>query len=122
MLRLLMLAACCFSSLIVSTTVNAHDSYSLQARVANSHYRHYVEYPRQLQLLEDSIRLQKAEIASLERRLFEWEPSDRFHTGRALTVTIENTRLVLLAAKLDLQRMEQQRFDLVRYRGRYRAW
>lgn len=119
--RLILLFAVCAGFFATSSATLAHNYYSQQARAANARYQHYVQYPRQVQTLDNLIRLKKAEIASLERRLKDWEPSDRFDTGRALMVTIENTRLVLLQTQMELQQLEQQRFDLVRYRGRYRA-
>jgi len=121
MSRLFFLLAVCAGFFATSSATLAHNYYSQQARAANARYQHFVEYPRQLQTLDDLIRLRKAEIASLERRLKEWEPLDRFDTGRALMVTIENTRLVLLQSQIELRQLEQQRFNMARYRGRYRA-
>lgn len=120
--RLVLLLAVCGGFIATSSATHAQHYYSQQARAAHARYQHYVQYPQQLQMLDNLIRMRKAEIASLELRLKDWESSDRFDTGRALMVTIENTRLVLLQTRMELQQLEQQRFDMVRYRGRYRAW
>ncbi|MGI9457387.1 MAG: hypothetical protein ACR2NU_12560 [Aeoliella sp.] len=87
----------------------------LERAVADLHHARYVVYPRQVRLLEHQIYLRKAEIASLKRRLAEWEPLDRFRDSRPLFITIENTRLVLLEAQFDLEQLEQELFDLHRY-------
>jgi len=88
------------------------------ATIAAHHYR-YVEYPGRVRVLEYEIRLRRAEIASLDRRLNEWEPFDQFRNGRQLFVTIENTRLRLLDTKFDLELLERDLYNLHRYR-RYR--
>lgn len=73
-----------------------------------------VERPAERRRLDADIRLAEARVASLKRLLAEYAPMDRFTTGRALVLTIEGTRLDLLAAELDLKELRAQRWDLDR--------
>lgn len=83
-------------------------------------YRYqYVVYHREVARLDAEILLRKAEIASLERMLKEWEPLDRFSTGRPVMIDIERTRLQILEAQLSLKCLEQVQFDLTHSRGRW---
>ena len=78
---------------------------------------YYGSYHQQVFRLDNEIRLQKAEIAAIERTLAEWEPMDRFRVGRTLGVDVERGRLALAEAKLTLKYLEQEKFDLVRSRA-----
>lgn len=113
MLRLLACALAC--------TLSATAAYS-QTPVAPvsphiDYHWHQVAYHRQVAQLDDLVRLRQLEIASLERQLAEWEPLDRFRTGRPVMVDVERTRLQLEYAKLDLKCLEQRAFDLTRRRA-----
>lgn len=79
---------------------------------------HQLSYHRQVAQLERLVRLRKLEIASLERQLEEWEPMDRFRTGRPVMLDFERTQLQLAHVKFELECLEQQRFDLTHARGR----
>lgn len=115
MLRLLVFTlVACASPLIVNST-QAQPTYA--TRVAHYSQRQF-SYHRQVAELDQSVRLQRAEIASLRRRLEEWEPMDRFRTGRALIMDVELTRLALMRAEMNLQHLQQAQFDLTRSRGR----
>jgi hypothetical protein len=97
-------------------TTLAHPAYRSSAA---AHYYHNAVYHREVEHLEQTIRVRQAEIAALKRQLREWGAYDRFRNGRPLMVTIENTRLILMEAQYDLECLEQQLFDLVRSRGRF---
>lgn len=115
MFRLLVCFAVSAGFFAQSLTVNARPRHTHHTAA----YRlHHDIYHRQVYLLEQQIRLVKAEIAAFENRLATWERFDRFRNGRPLMITIENTELILMQAKLDLELLEQALFDLVRSRGR----
>lgn len=102
-------------SLILAPRTVAHPTYA--TRVA--HYSHcQLAYQRQVVQLDQLVRLQKAEIESLHRRLQEWEPMDQFRTGRALMMDVEITQLALIRAEMNLEKLQQEQFDLTRSRGR----
>lgn len=112
--RLLLWALVCACGALLTDSTHAQPRYNSPAA---PYYYLQTTYHRQVRLLEQQIRVRKAEIAALERQLDAWEPFDRFRNGRPLMVTIENTRLILMEAKLDLSRLEQDLFDLVHSRG-----
>jgi hypothetical protein len=114
MVRLLLATIACAAYLLPAPHVNAHPRF---ASPASAHYYRHTAYHRQVQLLDEQIRLRKAEIASLERQLEAWQPQTRFRSAGPLMVTIENTRLVLMNLKLDLACLEQDLFDLIHSRG-----
>ncbi len=68
-----------------------------------------VSHPMRVRTLNAEITLTKARIKSLELRLDEYDPMDRFETGRALIVTIEETKLDLLREELHLKELYARR-------------
>lgn len=112
--RLLLWAIVCACCTLPTASTNAQPRFNSPAA---PYYYLQTTYHRQVQLLEQQIRVRKAEIAALERQLDAWEPFDRFRNGRPLMVTIENSSLILMEAKLDLARLEQDLFALVHSRA-----
>lgn len=105
-------------ALVAGSTTLAYPPHLAVPSPAACCWQDNVAYHREIQRLDNLVMLRKAEIASLERQLVEWRPLDQFRTGRPVMLDIERTRLLILEAKLDLQYLEQQRFDLVHARGR----
>ena len=115
MFRLFAYAAVCSLGLCSTPMATAHPHLAL------SPYRAIparATYHRQVQILDAQIRLQIAEIESIERVLVEWQPLDRFRDSRVLGLDIERMQLALARAKLSLECLRQQKFDLVQSRGR----
>ncbi|QDU58584.1 hypothetical protein [Aeoliella mucimassa] len=110
MFRLLVCAAVCSLGLLALPSAKAHPPACVYGT-------YYGNYHQQVARLDASIRLQKAEIASLERLLAEWEPLDRFRVGRSVGVDVERTRLALAEAEWTLKCLQQDKFDLVRSRS-----
>lgn len=100
-----------------AAVVDAQTPYDIPA--SRYDYDANTSYFRQVDQLDQLIRIRKAEIAMLERQLKEWEGFDRFRNGRPLMTTLDYTRLLLLDAKRDLACLEQQLFDVVHRRGRW---
>lgn len=112
---------CCGLALwLTATFATAHPLPQTYPSPQAAYHLHQVAYHRQVAQLDKLIRLRKAEIASLQRQLAEWEPLDRFRTGRTVMIDVERTHLLLQQAELDLECLEQESFDLIRSRGR--AW
>lgn len=114
MLRQLLCVVACAVFVLPEGHASAQPAFHSPAA---PYYYRYTTYHRQVQLLDQQIRVREAEIAALERHLEAWEPLDRFRDGRPLMITMENTRLILMQAKFDLDRLERERFDLVHSRG-----
>lgn len=74
---------------------------------ARAELRHFqrTEFPSQMRRINSEIKLRQAEIDSLKRRLREYQ---RFKTN-ALFATIEDLKLLLLKAELDLRELRQDR-------------
>jgi hypothetical protein len=85
--------------------------------IAKLELRHYlqVEYPRQKRHLDAQIQLTEAEVRALRDRLREYRPFDRFSTGGALFVTIQDARMCLLDAELRLDDLRAERNHLIRF-------
>jgi hypothetical protein len=119
-LLLCVLAVTAFAVSSMPSAVLAYPPYVAGPSPAAYYWHHDVGYHREIQRLDNLVMLRKAEIKSLERQLAEWRPLDQFRTGRPVMLDVERARLQILEAKLDLQCLEQERFDLVHARGR--AW
>ena len=103
---------------VFGSAATAYPPYAPSVSPAAYYWHHDIGYHREIKRLDNMVMLRKAEIASLERQLKEWRPLDQFRTGRPVMLDVERTRLLILEAKLDLQCLEQERFDLVHARGR----
>lgn len=79
--------------------------------------RHYlqVEYPRQRRHLDAQIQLTQAEVQAYQERLREYRPFNKFSTGQALFVTIQDTRICLMDAELRLNDLRAERNNLIRF-------
>lgn len=122
MSRLLLsaIAATMFALSFSPSAALAHPPYMAGPSPAAYYWHQDVGYHREIQRLDNLAMLRRAEIKMLERQLAEWRPLDQFRTGRPVMLDVERARLQILEAKLDLQCLEQERFDLVHARGR--AW
>lgn len=107
------------AGLMLSPTAMAYPPVAYHPAPLSTYRYQHVVYHREVARLDAAIRLRKAEIAAMERMLKEWEPLDRFSTGRPVMLDIERTRLQLLEARLGLQCLEQDLFDLTHARGRF---
>lgn len=74
-----------------------------------------VEYPREKRHLEATIQLTRAEVKMLRRRIRAYHPFDQFEIGKPLLVTLQNTKLALLAAELRLEDIQAELTALRRY-------
>ncbi|MCA9240915.1 MAG: hypothetical protein KDA37_11980 [Planctomycetales bacterium] len=113
---LVLLAATCLCSANPASGETLLDA-NRRVEMAQIRLRLYeqVEYPTQRRQLTHELRVAEAEVASLKRLLQEYEPFDRFSTGRALVLTIESTRLSLLRAELRRDDFKRQLSDLQRF-------
>ncbi|TWT72800.1 hypothetical protein Pla123a_40990 [Posidoniimonas polymericola] len=122
-LAVLLTAALAWSA--VGQSAQAETAYDTQRRIEIAALRlqlyENVEYPAELRRLKSELKLAEAEAASLERLLREYEPFDKFSTGRPLVLTIESTRLALLRAGLrrdnlrqDLMAQQRSHYDRLR--------
>lgn len=84
------------------------------ARIEQRQYER-VEYPSRLRQLDSKIKLTQLEIASLARRLEEYERTDRMVYSRPLVLTLEQNRLAMAAAELHLADLKEEKFLLERY-------
>jgi hypothetical protein len=66
-----------------------------------------VERPAALRQLAGDIKLSEAELASIERRLREYEPTTRFNSGGALFLDIEHLKLLKLETELRLTNVRE---------------
>jgi hypothetical protein len=89
----------------------------MELESAKLELRHYlqIEHPRQRRHLDAQIQLTQEEVRSLQERLREYRPFDKFSTGRALVVTIQHTRMCLLDAELRLNDLRAERNNLTRF-------
>lgn len=67
-----------------------------------------VERTAQMRRLRGEIRLTEAEIATIDRRLAEYEPMNRFKIGSAVRGTVDRLELERLAAELRLRELEAE--------------
>ncbi|WP_442482521.1 hypothetical protein [Aeoliella sp. SH292] len=111
-------AATLFALTLAPSTTLAYPPYVAGPSPAAYYWHQDVGYHREIQRLDNLVMLRKAEIKMLERQLAEWRPLDQFRTGRPVMLDVERARFQILEAKLDLQCLEQERFDLVHARGR----
>lgn len=80
-----------------------------------------VDYPTRVRTLRSEQIMTQARIDSLKRRLAEYAPMDRFQTGKALIITIEQTKLELLREELHLKDLQaRQMIDAQTHRQRAR--
>ena len=114
MLRLL---TCIFTVALSGTQAIGHPPVNLHSP-ADSYHARQLTYHRQVAQLDELTRLRRLETEALSRQLKEWEPLDRFRTGRPVMMDVEQTRLRLELAKLEHKCLEQQAFDLTHSRSR----
>lgn len=80
-----------------------------------------VDYPNRVRTLRAEQIMTQARIDSLKRRLAEYAPMNRFETGKALIITIEQTKLELLREELHLKDLQsRQRIDAQTHRQKQR--
>lgn len=91
------------------TGVTAEPIRALEIAMLEKKLYEQVSHPMRVRTLNAEIKLTEARIKSLKRRLDEYEPMDRFKNGRALFVTIEETKLDLLREELHLQELKARR-------------
>ena len=94
---------------VCHTGVTADPVRALEIAMLEKKLYEQVSHPMRVRTLNAEITLTEARIKSLNRRLDEYEPMDRFETGRALFVTIEETKLDLLREELHLQELKARR-------------
>jgi hypothetical protein len=89
---------------------------AIDARTLALHQYFYVDFPRQLQAIEDETELAEAELALIARRVNGYRPFRSF--GRyAATYTVDQSwQIALLAAKQRLECLRDDQADLWRQR------
>lgn len=87
------------------------------AAVLDLHRYRFVEYPREVRSLEHAIRVRKAEIEAIERRMADWEPFNRWRNGQILSISVEHARISIAQLKYEVADMEAELFDLHRRRA-----
>lgn len=94
----------------------------VEEEIASLEYRLYerVEFPTRIRRLGAEITLAEARIKSLEKLLREYQSFQKFSTGNPLTLTVEETKLALLEAKLQLEGLREERSLLERYKDEQR--
>ena len=110
------------TSLFAAPPVMTGISPALDAKLARERldleHRLYerVDFPIQARRLVSEITLTEAKLKSLEKLLAEYQGFQRFSTGNPLTLTVEDTKLQILAAKLHLDDLKEEKSLLERYR------
>lgn len=74
-----------------------------------------VERPATLRKLAGDIKLCEAELASIERRLREYEPTTRFNSGGALLLDIQHLKLLKLETELRLTNLREAQVAETRF-------
>ena len=89
-----------------------------ELQLAKIEFRNYwqVEYPRIRRHLDAQIDLTEAEIRTYKERLRLYRPFDRFSTGSAFTLPLQELRMCLLEAELRLRDLWAERNNLIRFR------
>jgi hypothetical protein len=89
-----------------------------ELELAKIEFRDYwqVEYPRIRRDLDARIELTEAEIRNYKERLRLYLPFDRFSTGGALVLPLQDLRMCLLEAELRLRDLWAERGNLIRFR------
>jgi hypothetical protein len=77
-----------------------------------------VDFPLRVRRLDTEIKIAEARLKSLEKLLAEYMTFQKFSPGdgNPLTLTVEDTRLQILEAKLRLADMREERLLLDRYK------
>jgi hypothetical protein len=77
-----------------------------------------VDFPLRVRRLDTEIKIAEARLKSLERLLAEYLTLQKFSPGdgNPLTLTVEDTRLTILEAKLRLADLREERLLLDRYK------
>jgi hypothetical protein len=107
---------------VARAQVEALESDLLTARreleLAKIEFRDYwqVEYPRLRRELDARIDLTEAEIRNYRERLRLYMPFDRFSTGGALVLPLQDLRMCLREAEWRLRDLWAERSNLVRFR------
>lgn len=89
-----------------------------ELQAAKLAFRDYwqIEYPRIRRLLDAQIRFTEVEIRTYKERIRLYRPFDRFSTGSAVTVPLQNLRMCLLDAELRLRDLWAERNNFIRFR------
>lgn len=123
------LLSCCLAIMLASTAPCAAfaQSSSIAAECAAARrdlqsaklaFRDYwqIEYPRIRRQLDAQIRLAEAEIRTYKERIHLYRPFDRFSTGSAVTLPLQDLRMCLLDAELRLRDLWAERNNFIRFR------
>lgn len=100
-----------------NTAVEARNSAALDARALALHQYFYVDFPRQLQTLENETQLAEAELALIARRVESYRPFRSFGHYAATYTVDQSWQVALLAAQQRLQCLRNDQADLWRQRG-----
>jgi hypothetical protein len=86
--------------------------------LAKIEFRNYwqIEYPRIRRQLDAQIALTEAEIRNFREGIRLYQPFDRFSTGSAFTLPLEDLRVCLLDAELRLRDLWAERNNFIRFR------
>jgi hypothetical protein len=125
-MRFFLLSLCLTIAFVQSpTTVLGQDDAAQAARaaarraleMANLELRLYlqVEHPREMRHLDAQIKLAEAELKAYEERRREYEPFNKFSTGRPLLLPLQSLRLCLLEAELRVDDLRAERNALIRF-------
>ncbi len=72
----------------------------------------HVEYARERRRLDDEIRLARAEKEALDRHVVEYSNFTRFEYSQPMMLTLDESRLSALRAKLYLEQLIEEKFRL----------
>jgi hypothetical protein len=97
--------------------MDARSVAALDARTLAIHQYFYVDFPRQLQTLENETQLVEAELALIVRRVESYRPFRSFGRYAATYTADQSWQIALLAAQQRLECLRNDQADLWRQRG-----
>ena len=100
-----------------SATPATRSVAAVDARQLALHQYFYVDFPRQVQALENEIELAEAEYDLIARRVASYRPFRSFGTYAATYTVDQSWQVALLAAGYRLECLRDQQADLWRQRG-----
>ena len=94
-----------------------HGVAAIDARTLALHQYFYVDFPRQLQQLENETQLAEAELALIARRVESYRPFRSFGRYAATYTADQSWQIALLAAQQRLECLRNDQADLWRQRS-----
>lgn len=104
--------------LLLVTSLAAAAEEPVEREIRTLEWRLYdrVEFPLRLRQIDSEIKLTEARLKSQQKLLAEYQAFQRFSAGNPLTLTVEETKLQILASQLKLEDLREERSLLLRYR------